>query len=623
MVGPSSTAPQWHAVGTWRVHPGDPSVAVIEGDRRLPALLCVISGRSASAEETTSAVIEAVAAAYGDPAPAALTTRLVQAIRAANRALLAANADVVRSERSEAALMCLAQRGDHMYLAYAGPVACYVKRLGVREPERVAPLVPAATTLPLGLQSQVEVGLATVPLVPGSVLAAAAGPLAPRLGDDGWTWLLERAEPEVVGKRLAKIAAAASLPEMTLALVAPTDERVDHGRTVPTRRASAVGPAAEARGRPVPQPRPSAEPAVTEPAALPQHHSRTVAAAALFAALALVVAATLLLGKIRGQVTELLQPTPWATVADVPAAEGVESMRTLSTRGMALDPASDAPTRPARTQATPTIQIGPLREVVHLPNGTVSDVALLGRTLIVVEGRQGRILKYLLDPFGPLPQPEALWLAGERRGTIVLGRPTHVAPLADGRAAASKIVVATDDGSFWLLTPSALSMLPPLPAQARAARLAVAPQHVFALSHAPAAVWALARQAMEQGWQRRGAAAGVRDLATDGSVYLLHEDGQITRQDDGGALPFAAFVPGEPLRAPRALATQAHARGVYVLEPSQQRVVELAKDGQFRRQFRYSAVSAPADLHLLLHDERRGWLLLAGLERIYFAPLPK
>lgn len=604
---------------------GEPTVALVEGSRRLPPLLCVACVAGPREDEAADAIIEAVAGAYGDPAPAALTTRLVQTVRAAHRVLLAANAQAARGDRAEAALVCLAQRGDRMYLAHAGPATCYLTRDDAPQPERLAPLVPAATTLPIGLRGDAEVGLASVELAAGGVVAVAAGPLAPRLGDDGWAWLLKRADPDAVQERLATMTSAASVPDMTLALVAPAHRSFagDRAPALPGQPRKVAARTSGAQQVRHPAPQRLSEPTIAESATLPAHHSRTVAAGALFATLALVVAAALLLWGIDGRVPVLPEATPLAMLAGAPTQERGESLRALSARGMAFDPSADAAGRPTRTQATPTIHIGGLRDIVHVPNGVLTDLAILDRTLIVVEGSQGRILKYLLDPFGPALQADVLWQVGERRGTIVLGRPTHAVPLAAERSAAGEMVVATDDGGLWLLAQSALSMLPPLPAQARVARLAVTPQHIVALSRQPGAVWALPRQATEQGWQRWFDVDGVRDLTADGSVYLLHDDGRLTRRDESGVLPFPALVPGEPLYAPRAIATQAQSRGVYVLEPSRQRVVEFAKDGLFRRQFRYSADNAPADLRLLAHDERRGWLVLASAERAYIAPLPR
>jgi hypothetical protein len=82
--------------------------------------------------------------------------------------------------------------------------------------------------------------------------------------------------------------------------------------------------------------------------------------------------------------------------------------------------------------------------------------------------------------------------------------------------------------------------------------------------------------------------ASAVDLATDGNVYLLYPDGQISKIAPGsGRLPFEGRVPDRPLRSPNAIYANPDLDRVWVLEPGEARVVEFTTDGAYARQFRF------------------------------------
>lgn len=622
-----NSATAWQVLGAWRLRSGAPQVVVIEGSRRLPPLLCVLAVDSVAEEELAEQVFEAVADAYADPTPAALTTRLAQAVRAADRVLLTANADAAGVDRSTAALACLVQRGEGVYIARAGPAACHTIPLDTSGGP-LEPPVPVPMTLPLGGPDEATIAFAAFPIRPQSALAVAVGPLVSRMEDDGWAWLFERPEARAVRQRLGELRRLPGVPDLTLALVAPGVPGAVE--TVPPfHRSSRPDPrCAPARATPRKQPVP--EVAEERPlAALSTGHSRTVLAGILFALLLTIGAGGILLQRQPAGAPALarLAPLPEHAAASVPPPRDTRGdTRLLSSRGIALAGDDNSTTR-GQPEATPlptqAIAVGTLRSIVHVPGARFRDLALLDRTLIVVDGNAGRIVKHLLDPFGSAAQPEVLWQMGEQRGAVMLERPAHVAALEPARPGDGELAVATDDGGWWLLAGGSVRALPALPAPSRVVRLAAAHRELYALTEAPGAVWTLALDRASEGWKRLVDAEGARDLAADGGYYLLHADGQITRHTATTRLPFPAIVAAEPLQSPRAIATHHRARRVYVLEPARQRIVVLAKDGRPAQQLRFSVGTTAGDLHLLAQDEGRGWIVAANSERVYVAPVPR
>ena len=82
--------------------------------------------------------------------------------------------------------------------------------------------------------------------------------------------------------------------------------------------------------------------------------------------------------------------------------------------------------------------------------------------------------------------------------------------------------------------------------------------------------------------------ASAVDIATDGNLYVLYPDGQISKlAPGGGRLPFDGFVPDRPLRSPNAIYANPDLDRVWVLEPGEARVVELTTDGTYVRQFAF------------------------------------
>lgn len=621
------TAASWQVLGAWRIHGGEPSVVLIDGGRRVPPLLCVLALQQPDDVDLADHVIAAIADTYGDPTPAALTTRIVASARAAHEVLRDDAVGTASNERRRAALICLARRGAQVYLAHAGPVAFQLVPTTSGDAPAAPPL-PTPLTAPLGRQGEAPISLAALPLTPQTLLAVAAGPLAARWDEDAWAWLLQTHEPDEIRARLDDLRQKLDVPDMTVALVAPgmaRQERSARRSRFGERRPRPARAAAHAHGAPEVANTPAAQ-----PSAVPPEHSRSVLAGVLFALFLALVAGGMLVQRAPSSlfVGIASAPPPAAVLAGASASsEHTKRMHPLSSRG-AVWTSDDSVPLPAPVEAPAqqpleTIALGTLRTVVHRPEGAIRDLALLGRTLLVVDDAQGQVVKYFLDPYGPGPQPEVLWAAGERRSSVTLGQPARVASRQVGRPTANELIVLTADGTPWLLGNNTVSRLPALPVGAEVVRIAATPDVLYALTASPAAVWALALTQPASGWRHLLDAEGALDLAADEAVYLVWSQGQITRHAPPATLPFPAIIPGEPLRSPRAIAARPQLRRVLVLEPDHQRIIAFAKDGTPLQQFRFAPSASTGDLHVMAADDRRGWLVMADDTRVYFAPLPR
>lgn len=116
--------------------------------------------------------------------------------------------------------------------------------------------------------------------------------------------------------------------------------------------------------------------------------------------------------------------------------------------------------------------------------------------------------------------------------------------------------------------------------------------------------------------------ADVLDMAIDGYIYLLYNDGTVQKFLSGEAEPFeVSGVPGDLSQAIALTVDPNSSSGaVYVADRGNHRIVALGPDGSFRAQFR--AGEAFDLLEALVVDEaiRRFYVLSGG--RLYVASLP-
>lgn len=117
---------------------------------------------------------------------------------------------------------------------------------------------------------------------------------------------------------------------------------------------------------------------------------------------------------------------------------------------------------------------------------------------------------------------------------------------------------------------------------------------------------------------------GVRELAIDGYVYLLWENGLIRRFLGGEEQPFSISLPDQPLGYASALFARpdeetAH---LYIVDRVQHRVVQLSKGGELIRQLKARDLVFFTDLRYLFADEAHGRFLVTDGTRLLLVEVP-
>jgi hypothetical protein len=116
----------------------------------------------------------------------------------------------------------------------------------------------------------------------------------------------------------------------------------------------------------------------------------------------------------------------------------------------------------------------------------------------------------------------------------------------------------------------------------------------------------------------------VIDMAIDGFIYLLLSDGSIIKLAGGTAQPFLQDGLYPPLENPAGIFALPDASSVFVAEPSQGRIVEFNRDGQFIRQFRGARDGEDPfdDLRAFTVDVTHDRLLVAAGSGLFHSSLP-
>ena len=111
-------------------------------------------------------------------------------------------------------------------------------------------------------------------------------------------------------------------------------------------------------------------------------------------------------------------------------------------------------------------------------------------------------------------------------------------------------------------------------------------------------------------------------MAIDGSIYLLHSDGTVSKFLRGDPQPFEVRDVPDGFNHPVALAVDTESRSgvVYIADQGNQRLVVLKPDGTFYAQFR--AEGAFNGLEALTVDEAARRLYVFSSGQLYVARFP-
>jgi hypothetical protein len=115
------------------------------------------------------------------------------------------------------------------------------------------------------------------------------------------------------------------------------------------------------------------------------------------------------------------------------------------------------------------------------------------------------------------------------------------------------------------------------------------------------------------------------DLAIDGDVWILNDNGTVQRFRGGASIPFTLGALTPPLKNPVAIFTRPEVDSLYIADAGNQRIVEFDKNGKFVRQFK--PYSEKGDVFKNLRDftvnETKRKLYFVNADAAYMANVPK
>lgn len=102
----------------------------------------------------------------------------------------------------------------------------------------------------------------------------------------------------------------------------------------------------------------------------------------------------------------------------------------------------------------------------------------------------------------------------------------------------------------------------------------------------------------------------ITSMAVDGDIWLTTKDGQIKRFTYGKAQEFSPSDLNQPFVGPLTIVTSQELQALYILEPINNRVVVLTKDGQFLKEVKSSSLGTATTI--LVSQELQKILAVSG-----------
>lgn len=307
----------------------------------------------------------------------------------------------------------------------------------------------------------------------------------------------------------------------------------------------------------------------------------------------------------------------------------VEANRLASQAAQARPTDQVAQTVRARTQRAVESLSGAIRlsspsKLLAL-DGQPSRLVVGNGSLYVVDHAAGRIYRHALSADGLLVGPSSsavVFRRGDRVGEQVTGNPTRAfwMPGGSGRPAGALLVV-DDRGDLYEVGANegirSLRTAAPFANEqllaGYAGSLFVLDRRTGALDWLPPGPDGYDRAAYP--YLQPGVDASLQnavELAVDGDLYVLRPDGRIDRFAAGRPQPFGGNLPDRSIGRTSRLLPQA--RSLFVLDHAHRRLVQLSREGEYRRQFVFDAQDRLVDLVL---DASRGLVYYLGGQGLY------
>lgn len=330
-----------------------------------------------------------------------------------------------------------------------------------------------------------------------------------------------------------------------------------------------------------------------------------------------------------------------ATSREEQRAHWAAVIQTLSGAGLAQAPESATLLAEAQShidQLDNVIRVYPTLLWPPQGGGSAQRLVVHATYAFVLDPVQQAVLKLNLSATGQsvTPENEPILQTGEERNGQRVGNLIDMAwNQSRGEWPMDCLVVLDAKNQLWVYDPAwpdntyALS-LEPTPGQGQPLAIETFEGRLYLLDRQAQQVWRYwprssgyveeAQPYFEQGAPQSMAQA--RDLAIDGNIYLLLEDGSVAKYFGGNPVSFE--VRGVPPPTPRfvALAVDPEMAGrIYLADAAAERIVILNEGGSYRSQLRAPA-SEMQGLQALALDPPNSRLFFIASGHLYVVPLP-
>jgi hypothetical protein len=278
-------------------------------------------------------------------------------------------------------------------------------------------------------------------------------------------------------------------------------------------------------------------------------------------------------------------------------------------------------------------------ELIHLWDygaGTGRQLAATRLQVYVLDASQNQVTQHALDEIQQgegTNQANLVAYRGERVGDEVIGELQDIAWLeaADAWASDALLILTSDNRLLQYSLTWGLTWVPFDTGLAHVNAHIMSPYQgkLYILDPQQSQVWRFPASGESFGPPEGYFPAGAPDLSTaidmaiDGAVYILLEDGTIYKFFGGEAQPYELTGLPQPLVRPIALTVEGDSVGgaLYVADAGTQSIVALSKEGQFIHQIKAGG-DALAGLSTLTIEQRNRTLYLLAAGRLYALPLP-